>query len=302
MVESSSDKNSSTHSNTCDNSYYSLSVEERILKEIDAAEIELKPIEIARKVHRTSKPTHAQQSTIRVIVRKLLDRGLIIQPYPGTYCNKITHGMRFVPRMVHNIRLSSFVCQNLKSQKIDEKVGGVDLHVVFGEERRKISGWIKCDAGMSYDACMFAVNRWFDIAEGRVGFALNDLKLSCFEVNKDYHGIRVEGVQCLTRSDLFGMIERFYQKENNVLRHEYKVTKPTSINEFEASLKNGLEDAGKAQEGFETKQRLERVETTLKFTNSRMLEMSRLLEAIYKQQVGEGGASESQPIRQDYSR
>jgi hypothetical protein len=276
---------SSTHSNTCDNSYSSLSVEERILKEIDQAEIELKPIEIARAIHKTSKPTSAQRSSVRVIVRKLLDRGLIVQPYPGTYCNKITHGMRFVPRMVHNIRLSSFVCQNLKHDEIKEVVGGVELMVVFGSERRKVSGWIKCDAGMSYDACMFALNRWFDVAEGKLGFALSDLKLSCFEVNKDYHGVRVEGVQCLTRSDLFGMIERFYQKENNVLRHEFKVTKPTSINEFESSLKNGVEGAEKAQQVFETKQELGRMKEAMKFNNSRMLDMQRLLEQLVKYSV-----------------
>ena len=74
------------------------SVEERILKLIDEREIELAPYEIARKVH-------AKRTTVQVILRKLLDRGLILQPYPGAYCNKITYGMRFVPLYTHNIRL-----------------------------------------------------------------------------------------------------------------------------------------------------------------------------------------------------
>jgi predicted transcriptional regulator len=285
-------------SNTCDNSYYSLSVEERILKAIDKSELEMAPHEIA-------KEAHAKRSTVRVILRKLLDKGLIVQPYPGAYCNKITHGMRFVPRMVHNIRLSSFVCQNLKHDVVDERVGSVELHVVFGEERRKVSGWIKCDAGMSYDACMFALNRWFDVAEGRLHFCLSDLKLTCFEVNKDYHGVRVEGVQCLTRSDLFGMIERFYQKENNVLRQEFKVTKPTSINEFEAHLKNGLDNAEKAQNVFETQREIALVKDALKFNNSRMLDVERLLEQLVKHSVEDREAAEKlRPLGRegDYSR
>lgn len=285
-------------SNTCDNSYYGLSVEEKILKVIDQTEYELKPHEIAKKIH-------AKGSTVRVILRKLLDKGLIIQPYDGSYCNKITHGMRFVPRMVHNIRLSSNICQNVRHDEVREVVGGVELFVCFGSERRKVSGWIKCDAGMVYDTCMFSLNRWFDVVEGRLGFGLNDLKLSCFEVNKDYHGVRVEGVQCLTRSDLFGMIERFYQKDNNVLRHEFKVTKPTSINEFETSLKKGLDDSEKAQTVFETKQELARVKDALKFNNSRLLDVERLLEQLVKYSIAEREAAQKlKPLGHvgDYSR
>jgi hypothetical protein len=90
--------------NRCDNSYSpqsGFSVEERILKLIDESEIELAPFEVARKVH-------AKRSTVRVILRKLLDRGLILQPYPGAYCNKITYGMRFIPICVHNVGLRFF--------------------------------------------------------------------------------------------------------------------------------------------------------------------------------------------------
>lgn len=271
-------------------------MEERILQVIDQADYELKPYEIAKKAH-------AKRSTVRVILRKLLDKGLIVQPYDGAYCNKITHGMRFVPRMVHNIRLSSNLCQNVSHWVFDERTGGVDVHVVFGEERRKVSGWIKCDAGMVYDSCMFALNRWFDVVEGKLGFALCDIRLTCFEVNKDYHGVRVEGVQCLTRSGLFGMIERFYQKENNVLRHEFKVTKPTSINEFEASLKSGCENGEYVQAQFETKKELAGVREALKYNNSRLLSVERLLEALVKNVVVEKeGVVQPKPLEGDYSR
>lgn len=296
MVESSVNS-SNNHSNLSDNCYWSLSIEERILKTIDESEIELKPIEIAKKIH-------ANASSVRVILRKLLDKGMILQPYEGSYCNKITHGMRFVPRMVHNIRLSSNLCQNVKHDVVDERTGGVGVHVVFGEERRKVSGWIKCDAGMVYDSCMFALNRWFDIVEGKLGFAVNDLKLTCFEVNKDYHGVRVEGVQCLTRSGLFGMIERFYQKENNILRHEWKVTTPTSINEFDATLRSGLDNAQKSQASFETAERIARLAEAQKYTNSRLLNVERLLEALVKNVIAEkeGGGS-AKPLNRegDYS-
>ena len=123
------------------------SVEKRVFHVIDASEIELTPIEIAKKIHAPHKPTRGQCTTVRGILRKLLEKGEVLQPYPGSYCNKITHRVRFVPLAVHNISLRSFVCQDVKSWEKDEFVGGVKIHVCFGSERRKISGYIACDVG-----------------------------------------------------------------------------------------------------------------------------------------------------------
>ncbi|MDR2719725.1 MAG: hypothetical protein LBC03_02840 [Nitrososphaerota archaeon] len=37
---------------------------------------------------------------------------------------------------------------------------------------QKSIGVISCDAGMSRDACLFAVNHWFELVEGKLGFCL----------------------------------------------------------------------------------------------------------------------------------
>jgi ribosomal protein S25 len=279
-----SGEKSSKASNTCDNSYSSssgFSVEERILKVIDESELELAPHEIARKIH-------ANRSSVRVILRKLLDRGFVLQPYPGTYCNKITYGMRFVPLCVHNISLWSKVCQDVKHWEVDEVVGGVKIHVCFGSERRKISGYIACDVGgMSHDACLFAVHRWFDIAEHRLGWELNDLTLTTFEVNKDYSGVRIDGVQCITKKDLYGMIERTYQKEENLVRKEWKVSGSMSINKFEEALRKGVADNDRVQASFELKEEVKRTTEAVKFSNSRLLEIGRMQEAFCKAKVAD---------------
>jgi len=263
--------------NTCDNSYSSssgFSVEERVLKLVDESELELAPWEIARKIH-------AKRSTVRVILRKLLDRGLILQPYPGAYCNKITYGMRFVPLCVHNISLRSFVCEDVLHWEVDEVVGGVKLHVCFGSERRKVSGFIACDVGMSHDACLLALNRWFDLAEKRLGRCLVDLELLTFEANKDYFGVRVDGVQCVTKKGLFDMVERLYQKEENLVRKEWKVSQAMSVNQFEAALTKGLAGYDSAQASFELKEEVKRVTEALKFTNSRLVSVEKLQEAMF---------------------
>ena len=273
-----SGEKSSKAGNTCDNSYSSssgFSVEERILKAIDESELELAPHEIARKIH-------AKRSSVRVILRKLLDRGFVLQPYPGTYCNKITYGMRFVPLCVHNVSLRSFVCQDVKHWEVDEVVGGVKIHVCFGSERRKVSGYIACDVGgMSHDACLLALHRWFDLAEKRLGWELNDLEILTFEANKDYYGVRVDGVQCVTKKDLYGMVERLYQKEENLVRREWKVSESMSVSKFESTLHEGIAGHDRAQASFELKEEVKRITEATKFTNSRLHSLEKLNEAMF---------------------
>ncbi len=213
-----------------------------------------------------------------------------------------------MPLCVHNISLRSFVCQDVKSWEKDEFVGGVKIHVCFGAERRKISGYIACDVGdMSHDACLLALNRWFDIVQDHLGWQLNDLQVLTFECNKDYHGVRIDGVQCVTKMDLFGMVERVYQKEENLVRKERKTVRPVSVNKFEEAIAMGFAGSDKAQEHFELKEEVKRVSEALKFNNSRSLSMERLLEAIYKSKVADvekvkGLEGEVAALRSDISK
>ena len=284
MVEA-SDNTANTPTNRCCNSWHSSKpkgIEALTYQIIDASEVELKPCEIARKIHAPRKPTPGQYSTVRFFCSKLLQKGLIIQPYPGAYCNKITYGVRFVPLSVHNISLRSFVCQDVKHWEMDELVGGVKIHVCFGSERRKISGYLACDVGgMSHDACLLALNRWFDLVNDRLGFQLNDLEILTFECNKDYHGIRLDGVQCITKIDLYGMVERVYQKEEALVRKERKITKPMSVNRFEQAISKGFADTERSQHAFELREEVKRNTEALKYTNSRLLQLERLNEAMF---------------------
>ncbi len=280
-----SDNTANTPTNRCCNSWHSSKprgIEALTYQIIDASEVELKPCEIARKIHAPRKPTPGQYSTVRFFCSKLLQKGLIIQPYPGAYCNKITYGVRFVPLSVHNISLRSFVCQDVKHWEMDEFVGGVKIHVCFGSERRKISGYLACDVGgMSHDACLLALNRWFDLVNDRLGFQLNDLEILTFECNKDYHGIRLDGVQCITKVDLYGMVERVYQKEESLVRKERKITKPMSVNRFEQAISKGFADTERSQHAVELREEVKRNTEALKYTNSRLLQLERLNEAMF---------------------
>ena len=285
-----SDNSSGNIPNTCLNSLPTADklwgIERRVYQVIDASEVELKPCEIARMIHKTKKPKQikpGQYTTVRVACRNLLNKGLIVQPYEGTYCNKITHGVRFVPLCVHNVTLLAKVCQNLKHWENDEFVGGVKIHVCFGKERKQVTGYIACDVGgMSHDACLLALNRWFEIVEGRLGYCLQDVVLQTVEFNKDYHGARIDGFQCVTKMELYGIIDRTYQKEEDVIRRERKIVLPMTMNKFESEIHRQMEDIGKGQEFFELQQEVKRLSETQKFSNKLQLEQFRLLEAMYQ--------------------
>jgi hypothetical protein len=164
-------------------------------------------------------------------------------------------------------------------------VGGVAVKVIFGSERKKVSGIISCDEGMSRDACLFAVNRWFELVEGKLGFCLNDLVVTTWELNKDHAGIRIDGIQCVTKRDLYGMIERTYQKEENLVRKEWKVSTPMSLNKFEEAVSKGLAGIEKAQDIKDLRDEVRGMWEALKFNNSHMLELGRFVEAVSKSQI-----------------
>ena len=89
---------------------------------------------------------------------------------------------------------------------------------------------------MSRDACLFAANRWLDIAEERLDHPLPEVEMRSVEFNKDYVGLRLDGsLGCMTRQGLLGVVERLYQKGHSV-RHEMKISQPMSLTMFEALL------------------------------------------------------------------
>ena len=92
---------------------------------------------------------------------------------------------------------------------------------------------------------------------------------------------------CVTKTDFFGMIERVYQKEENLVRKEQKTVTPMSVNKFEEAISKGFNDTANSQANFELKREVKGNSEALKYTNSRLLGMERLLEALYKTRISE---------------
>jgi hypothetical protein len=271
--------------NTCCNSYYP-SLEERVLQFIENSEIETTPLAIASNLH-------SNRSSVRVILRRLLEKGKIVQPYQGSYSNKIIHGMRFAPLRIHNILLTVEHVDVSSHWKWSDTIGDCCLSVVFGSERGKVSCRVCCDKGLDRNACLMTVKRCVEVIENRLGHAVENVVVKTFEANKDYGGVRLDGVTCLTVKGLYDVIERVYQKEENVVRQEFKVTTPIELRNFEGLLQGGLGQYNMTQVNFEMVQEIRRLTEGQKTLNTHVGELTKILQALYERQLrqDEGGES-----------
>jgi len=266
------------NTNSSYNGWYSKNTKKRILDLINKSEIELTPKEISVK-------TGLNHNTVKYYVRILLKENKIIQPYKGAYCSKITHGMIFVPLRVHNVILSSNALWLDFSDDVVEWVGDVKVRVQFGLVRRKITGRISCDSGMSKDTLFFAIHRFLDIVKERTGRVLDNFVVKTFEANRDYSGVRIDGlVKCYTLKGLFGVIERIYQKDDKV-RHEFKVDNEMSLESFQSLISGGISTYNFQQAIFMLIQNNNRLIETIKFQNEKINQLYRLMEGIFKKYV-----------------
>lgn len=267
--------NPTIKSNSSGNSYGRLSKSQRILKVINESEIELTPLEISTKLD-------IKHSTTRVYLRRLLRQGKVVQPYKGAYCNKITHGMIFVPLRVHNVVVTASAPWLGFSDDVVEFTGAVKIRVQYGLQRKKVTGRISCDAGMDQNAILFALNRFSDAVYERTGKRLENVVLKTFEVNRDYQGVRIDGAKCYTLKGLFGVIERIYQKEEDTIRHEVKVSKPMSVDEFQNLIQGGVSAYNLQQGLFMLMEEIKGLKETVKFQNEVISKQNRVLEALTK--------------------
>lgn len=266
--------------NTCSNSCYR-SLEERVFQFMDNSEIEVTPLQIAQNLH-------ANRNTIRGILRQLLAKGKVVQPYHGAYQSFRIDGMRFAPLRLHNIILTVEGLEVASHWEWNEKIGECGLSVVFGTERGKATARISCDRGLDRNACLFAVKRCVEVIQYRLGHAVENVIVKTVEFNKDYSGVRLDGRQCLTVKGLYDVIERVYQKEENLVRHEFKVSTPMELRNFEGLLKGGLGQFNMTQAIFESLQEQRRYEKKVDFLCSHVENLTRILEAMYQRQVRDG--------------
>jgi len=258
-----------------------------ILKTIEESSEPLTPMQVYKQIMNM---THIKYPTVKSYLRRLYQRELILQPYPSYYCSNILYGMIKGQVVVHCVFFSvdaPFLRRFAKIGDITEFTGGVKLFLQFGKQRRNLSGKISCDVpGMSKDTLLFAINRVLDLMEHATSHVVDvGITLTSFETNKDYPGKRLDGkITCLTKKQLFEVIERVYQKDEDTVRLERKISCDLKVEEAVALLKREIPDNNVAAGLFVLKQCVEGLTTSQKFNNREVVglrdDLKKLVDAL----------------------
>jgi len=206
----------------------------RIIEFLETREGSFFPVQIADKLK-------LNRSTIRCYVRELAKDGQICRLEGGRYCSKITYGV-MKPLLVHNLRFrvgAAWLRGLGKVEDFDERFGGVHFWVQFGKQRNRITGGIAYDKGLDQAHLLMLLRRFFDVVETRTGHKIDRLRekfvVTTEEWNRDHVGIRLDsrdGINCFTLSEFEDYLTRIYQKEENVVRAETKVSKEMTFDEL----------------------------------------------------------------------
>ena len=258
-----------------------------ILAVIEDSTEALTPRQVYDKVKRK---TNIKHSTVRKYLRRLYNQQKILQPYPGYYCNPITYNVIVGELRVHNVRFcvgANFLGGCGKFADFEEFVGDVRLFIQFGKQRRRLTGQISVkrgsgSRGLVKDTLLFALNRVLDVVEATTGHVVEDgVVLTSFETNRDYPGKRLDGkIACLTMKQLFEVIERVYQKDEDTLRTERKVSCDMKVEAAVDLLRGNLPDSNVAQGLKVLSDRVDGLNTRIGFGNRELVDMHSQLEEL----------------------
>jgi hypothetical protein len=216
-------------SDRCDNSYYN-DKKQRIINFLNESDVPLFPWEIAQKLS-------LNRSTVRCYLRALAEKGDVVCASGGRYCSIVTYGV-MNPPLLHNLwfKIESPWLRNMaKIEDDDEWYEKLHLRIQYGKERGQITGFIAYDRGLNAPNILLLVRRLYELVEGKTGHKVERLTFTTEEWHRDHVGVRIDnkfGLRSFTLEELEGFLTRIYQKNENTVRVENKVSKEMSLDEL----------------------------------------------------------------------
>jgi len=216
--------------------------ERMILKIVGESLYPLTPQEISSK-------TDIKASTVRKYVRKLSKRGFLIRKHHGHYISR-KNAFTFSSSMVKHAEgfadLPRVHCLRLRFP--DVKLSRRDWKRDFGVVRVKFqvhsNGW----ATVFVD-CKNPYSLGFVAFQMLISFLLEELcydrrfmdrvKVPSFEWNREFFGVRIDGVKALTLKAFDGSFRRIYNKKFG-LRDEVKIVGSPSLSNVLALMQGGV--------------------------------------------------------------
>jgi hypothetical protein len=228
-------------------------------------------------------------STVRNYLADLHRDEKLIKPHnDGYYCSTTTYSVAVGFLRVHCVHFcvsAPFLGRLGKFSDFEELHGGIKIHVEFGVRNKQVSGFIANDVpGMDCNCLVMAFNRVYDIVELVTGKTLlGDVSLNTWETNRDFLGRRLDGqISCLTKKDLFDVIERVYQKEDDTVRAELKVTGNWKVEEAVNVLKGNASKISTSQGLYDLKRVVDGLWTVGKSQNKNLCDVISELQFVVR--------------------
>jgi predicted transcriptional regulator len=143
----------------------------------------------------------------------------------------------------HNLTLVYELKEKLinKTEIIENNVINLFKYsITFGKGKQKVSMILSTDYPFNVSSLCLAGELFRYKVKEKLGFApqLNKIIIKGLEINKDYLGIKLEGVNCITLESLVALF-RIYQKKAGV-REELKLKIPVDMDFLDRVLKKGV--------------------------------------------------------------
>ncbi|MDD5418144.1 MAG: hypothetical protein PHW96_04670 [Candidatus Nanoarchaeia archaeon] len=181
-------------------------------------------------------------STVRAYMRDMFRRGILKQNYKYGFYSviKTIHGI--TNYNIHNIYLTyTFTDINLTTSHKKIRFDNIKLKLYFGKKSKKATCSVSSDKPLSLREFLMAKY----VFESEVKKELNidylpELYVKSVEINEDFRGVRMEGINAVTWTNFIGMLEKVYNKKEKV-RKEYKVSVPMKADVLVSVLRNNVD-------------------------------------------------------------
>lgn len=241
--------------------------EETIVKILKVSEIGLTPKLIAFESNRTDYPI--KHNTVKSILKRLELSKRVIKESRGYYklVDDSTHEDDIFSYNLHNIVLTySFDALTIDS-KISETINAYLGKITFGigAKSKKATMCISTDYPFSF-ASIGLLAIYFEqkiIEHCGIKISANKILIKSIEFNKDYKGLKLEGINSLTLTNCVANF-KIYQKENRV-RKEYRINEPISMNLLLGILGSNLNNFNYIPEMVDVKEKVESFDKKLTY-------------------------------------
>lgn len=193
-------------------------------------------------------------NTTRVYLRRLLKARRVTQPFPGTYVTSPIYGVGSEPAMprgrddpdmlprIQNLVLSydryRYIGESIKEVRM---VGSTKVRCFYGVKRKRITVFLSNPWGLDLEGFYLALDVAREMVHKTLGIPLNIgiFKVVNMEWLNDVQGLRLEGLNCVTVTDMTGALEKIYNRGDG-LRREVRIPRETSMEEVLALWRGGI--------------------------------------------------------------